>query len=43
MQNNFYDYTKTLCTYVNDVLLIEMCLLGSNKNDFLRILTEVCT
>lgn len=42
MQTNYYDYNGTLCTDVNDVLLIGMCLLGSDQNDFLRILTKVC-
>lgn len=31
MQNNFCYYNDTLCTVVNEVLLIEMGLLGSHQ------------
>ena len=42
MQNNCYDYNTALCADINDILLIGMCLLGSNQNDFLTVLTKAC-
>lgn len=40
MQNNCYDSNTTLCTDGNEVFLIGMCLLGSDQNDFLTVLTK---